>query len=121
MPLYDFRCDLGCNSEVVRPIGTEVIPCPNCGVRACRTHVPSRFDVVGPTVDTRGMARRFAEAVDEREHGFAQIEARTGEAYLRPDDWSRPKAKAKERARRGEIDPAMVRPMEHQSIRGVQL
>ena len=121
MPNYEYRCDRGCTTDLVRPLGTEVTPCPSCGARATRTHAPTAFDVVGPTVDTRGMFRRFEEAVAEREHGYEKHETNTGEAVARPDDWSAAKAVARERVRRGEVDPKIARTFEHQSIRGVSL
>ena len=67
------------------------------------------------------MFRRFEEAVAEREHGYERIEADTGAAVARPNDWAQAKAVAKERVRRGEVDPAIARTFENQTIRGVSL
>ncbi len=109
MPNYEFRCDRGCTSMAVRPIGTEVTPCPTCGARSTRTHRPMPFDVVGPTVDTRGMARRFTEAAAEREHTIQRFERDTDSVIQRPNDWAAPLARARAKLAHGEIDVQAVR------------
>ncbi len=94
MPNYEFRCVRGCVSDLVRPLGTEQAACPFCGEPAARTHAPSRFDVIGPTVDTRGMFRRWQEATSEIDHGASKIEANTGEPVQTPNFWKQAKQKA---------------------------
>jgi hypothetical protein len=73
-----------------------------------RMHAPTRFDVVGPTVDIRGMARRFTEASAEREDAYQRLEEHIQEPVQRPDDWSGPYARAVARYRAGEIDTRLM-------------
>ena len=106
--LYDYRCQAGHVYELVRPLGTDFVACPACGAEAERSHV-HMFDVVGPTVDTRGMSRRFLEALREREHGFKKAEAEVGHPIPRPNDWAVPKAKAAAKLKHGELDVKNIR------------
>ena len=108
MPIYDYGCAQGHVTELVRPIGTAMIPCPTCGERAFKSEV-HHFDVVAPTVDTRGMYRRFTEAVSEREDAYGRAEADLGQPLPRPDDWAVAKARAAAMAYHGEIDVAQVK------------
>lgn len=108
MPAYDYSCGAGHVTELVRPIGTDFVACPRCGAGAERSHV-HHFDVVGPTVNTLGMARRFVESLSEREHGYQKAEASIGEAIPRPNDWAGPKAKALAKLKHGELDVKAVR------------
>lgn len=109
MPLYTYSHP-GCPSfDRVRPIGTDWAECPTCGNDDARRHHINHFDVVGPTVDTRGMSRRFVEAVAEREHIYETAEQRSGMTIERPDDWAIPEARAAEKLRRGEVDTAVLK------------
>lgn len=108
MPAYDYTCGAGHVTELVRPIGTDFVACPRCGSDAERSHV-HLFDVVGPTVDTRGMARRFSEAMTERDHLAHKIEASTGVPVQMPDDWAGPKAKALAKLKHNELDVKSIR------------
>lgn len=100
--LYDYTCRQGHTVELVRPLGTDHVSCPICGVIASRSHV-HRFDVVGPTVDTRGMVRRFLDASNAREEMIQKAEA-AGQRVERPNDWAAPKARAEAKMKRGELD-----------------
>lgn len=112
MPIYEYDCPAGHRMELVRPIGTEHVqcgPCADVGVDgvAVRSHI-HHFDVVGPTVDTRGMARRFTEASQEREAVFAKVERETGQSVARPDDIGPARAEARARLYHGELDRDLV-------------
>ena len=100
-PLYDFTCPSGHVNELLRPIGTDDAPCPRCGARARRSQV-HRFDVVGPTVDTRGMYRRFCEASDEMGHATQKLEASLGRPVQGPRLWQQSKRRWREMQRVGE-------------------
>lgn len=93
MPLFDYTCPRGHVHELVRPLGTEGVPCPTCGQAATRSHV-HRFDVRGPTVDTRGMFRRFNEATHELDHAATRIEANTGAPVATPSYYRMARARA---------------------------
>ena len=95
MPLYRFRCSCGLTAERLASMGTEQIQCPVCGSTAAREHV-YRFDVVGPTVDTRGKFRRYQEASAEMEYA----EQKTG--VPAPKIWPLTKRRVKEMNRRFE-------------------
>jgi hypothetical protein len=101
LPLYDFTCVRSHRTELVRPIGTEWIDCPVCGLTASRSHV-HRFDVVGPTVDSRGLYRRFSEASDEIGYATSKLEATLERPVQGPQLWQRTKARVKEMQRVGE-------------------
>lgn len=101
MPLYDYTCPDGHTHEFVRPLGTEAVACATCRQEATRSRV-HRIDVVGPTVDTRGMYRRFTEATSEMDHAATRVEQTTGRAVASPPLWQVAKSRAKEMQRRGE-------------------
>ena len=106
--LYDYTCGEGHRHELVRPLGTDSVPCPRCGADAERSHI-HRFDVVGPTVDTRGQTRRFVEAIGEMEYGFTSEEAKDGTSIERPDMWAPVMARTREKIKRGELDVKEIR------------
>ena len=120
MPLYDYRCPDGHRVELVRPMGTDTVACPSCDGVAYRSRV-HHFDVVGPTVDTRGMARRFVEAHAEREHEYSKAEAAVGNSIERPNDWAVPEARAAARVERGEVNPATIKALDYQTYKGGSL
>ncbi len=104
MALYDYRCPQGHEAELVRAAGTDFATCPTCGDQA------TRFFKMGyrayqrePRTDTEGLARRFQEAVAEREYGFAQQEARTGESVPRPNDLAAVQSHVDAKAYHGEF------------------
>lgn len=101
MPLYEFACGRHI-TEAVRPMGTEFIKCPTCDHNAWRTHRPTHFQVVGPTVDTRGMFRRYTEATQEIDHAATTVEANTGEAAPAMPMWTAAQARAAAFAHAGE-------------------
>lgn len=108
MPAYDYTCGAGHVTELVRPIGTDFVACPRCGSDAERSHV-HHTEIIGPTVNTLGMARRFTEAMSERDHAWATAEAKTGMPVPKPDDWASPKAKALAKLKHNELDVASIR------------
>ena len=108
MPLYIYRCKSNHETELVRPIGVDSAQCWTCGEEAARDHV-YHMEIVGPTVDTRNMDRRFLEALHEREYGFKKAEAEVGHPIPRPNDWAVPKARAEAKLKHGELDVATVR------------
>lgn len=63
MPLYEYRCEDGHRTELVRPIGFDDESCW-CGKPSKRGHV-HRVISREPEVDLRGMYRRFNEASQE--------------------------------------------------------
>ena len=64
MPNYTYRCNAGNETDRVRPLSAVTLECPVCAAPATRSAV-NRIEVVGPTVDTRGMFRRYQEAAAE--------------------------------------------------------
>ena len=101
MPLFDYRCPDGHTHELVRHRGVEEIPCPTCGKAAVRSHV-HRFDVRGPTVDTRGMFRRYQEASAELNHDATAIEQSTGQPVATPNYYELARARANAMVAAGE-------------------
>lgn len=101
MPLYDYRDGLGHVTEAIRPSDVHEIPCPRCGEPAERI-AANRVAMGFPTVDSRGMFRRFTEASAEMEHAASSYEQRTGQAA--PDDglWQAAKQRAAAIERAGE-------------------
>ena len=95
MPLYDYTCQRGHRQELIRPIGTEGVPCPACGGAAIRSHV-HHFDVVGPTVDSRGLYRRYTEASAEISY------AATKQGVPGPRLWPQTKRRVKQMIAAGE-------------------
>lgn len=101
MPLYEFACGQHM-TEVVRPVGTEFIVCPRCQHNAWRTHRPTHFQVVGPTVDTRGMFRRYTEATQEWDHAVSKVEQSVGHEINTGNLWAEGKARAQAMHQAGE-------------------
>ncbi len=93
MPLYSFVCSKGHSVELVRPLGQDAVVCQKCGHTAERAHV-YHIHVVGPTVDTRGMYRRFSEATQEWDHAVGKTEVSVGHEITSPNLWRAAKAKA---------------------------
>ena len=93
MPLYIFGCDQGHHAERVRPMGTETIDCPVCS-KPARRSVLHTFHVVGPTVDTRGMFRRYQEASQEIDHSYSKIEESVGHPVQSPNYYKMGRRKA---------------------------
>ena len=98
--LYTFNCACG-SQDLVRPLGTEAVLCTVCGSEALRQHV-YHFDVVGPTVDTRGLYRRYSEASAEMGYREARHEANTGQPVQGPRLWQQSKRRFREMQRVGE-------------------
>lgn len=101
MGLFDYRCPDGHVHELVRSSSQEGLPCPTCGKAATRSHV-HRFDVVGPTIDSRGMYRRYTEASQEIDHKATRIEEDRGVTLQTPNLWKAGKARANAMAKAGE-------------------
>lgn len=74
MPLFDYRCEIGHTSELIRPGSVYRVPCDACGGPADRI-ISGHVAIVGPTTDTRGMYRRFTEASAELNHAGADTVA----------------------------------------------
>lgn len=91
MPLYLYGCGDGHRSEALRPVGTESIPCPECGAPTRRVYGYS-LALTQPEPDTRGMFRRFSEASQELEH----------RGYRGPNLWQRAKRRAEAMVEAGE-------------------
>ena len=100
MPLYEYSCG-DHTVERVRPIGMEYIQCPECGYPAQRAHV-YHTEIVGPTVDTRGMFRRYSEASSEIDYKASVVEYNTGAEVRTPNLWAAAKGRAAAITRAGE-------------------
>ena len=87
MPLYEFECNSGHVTELVRPIGTEAVSCPTCkpGLSdemrlewvARRRLVAAPAMIVGPTLHPNlTRPQKYRDAHERAEHGFRQVGAR---------------------------------------------
>lgn len=72
-------------------MSAETNDCPRCGT-AVRRSGANRVAVAQPSVDTRGMFRRFSEATAELDHGYAKVEADLERPVRAPDLWREAKA-----------------------------
>lgn len=104
MPLYDMRCQAGHETEVLRPAGTAVTPCPVCGERATRVFRGRAATQHAPAADVANLARRFEEAMSEREASWQRAEA-NGEPVVRPNDRAAVQAYVDAKAYHGEYAP----------------
>lgn len=115
MPLYEFTCKCG-TRELVRPLGTESVPCVVCDTEAIRWRIYRFGGMLPPSTDVIGLHRRFVEAAAEREDVYRKIERETGETPERPDDWGPAHSRAHARLQAGELDKkAVQRDMEHET------
>lgn len=97
MPLYDYRCPAGHETEALRPAGTAEIGCP-CGAAARRVGA-YRVAVLGAEVlrsdaDTRQKFRRYHEAAEELNYRAVRRERATGRPTKTPDLWGHAKRRA---------------------------
>lgn len=101
MPLFDFGCPQGHTTEAIRPAECRAILCPACGGPAERAPA-HRIAITAPSVDTRGMYRRFREASAEMEHGAERHERDTGQPAPDLGLWSAAKQQANAMVAAGE-------------------
>lgn len=108
MPIYEYRCrDCGSTAEEVRPVGTDLSSCPECGATSERRFASTGVGIVGPTTDTRGMYRRFTEAGAEMEHRSERYERDHGTPAPAPSYWQAAKHKAAAMVAAGEVPDAI--------------
>lgn len=95
MPLYDFKCDEGHVTELLRPVSVGAVPCPVCGgdaarqigaavVRANYAAIPSSEPEYQTESDKRDLKRRgwdYGRAL-EHIHGNIREDPRTGQKRL---------------------------------------
>ena len=94
MALYTYICNLAHTTEAIRPLDTSLIPCEVCQRVATRVRVNRGVSIVAPTVDTRGMFRRYQEATAELNMAASSIEADTGGVVRTPNYWKLAKRRA---------------------------
>jgi hypothetical protein len=103
MPLYEFKCSAGHVTEHLVP--SDVTDRP-CSVTPCddwsSRQFSSRFGIVGPTTDTRGMFRRYQEATAEIGHAADKMAASTGRDIEMPNLWTGAKQRAEAMTAAGE-------------------
>lgn len=81
MPLYEFECDSGHVTELVRSGSTSSVPC-SCGLPAGRRAVNR---IALGSVESRYAYKDFVEAHAEIEDAHAKVEQREGVKVERPD------------------------------------
>lgn len=101
MPLYSYVCSRGHTTELLRNMSVEVVCCTVCDSPAPRSPA-NRIAITAPTIDSRGMFRRYSEASAEIDYAASKEEARTGQTVQTPDLWSAAKARAAAIERAGE-------------------